>query len=116
MTLDSATPLKTVTRLLTALSIALMTSRFSAAVRDWFSPREPRKIKPLMPDAMRASAWRAVASRSSEPSFFIWVVIAGNTPLQNGFFMGGYDCEKVGGVESEGAGWGFREGLLDLFA
>src|SRR5688572_7301958 len=57
-----------------------MTCRFSSAFIGWFSPKEPRKIMPLTPDSISTSAWRAVASRSIEPSLCIWVVMAGNTP------------------------------------
>ena len=48
----------------------------------WFSPSEPRKIIPLTPESSSASTCLAVESKSIEPSRFIWVVIAGNTPCQ----------------------------------
>src|SRR5947207_1354596 len=42
-------------------------------------------MRPATPDRISTSAWRAVASRSSAPSRFIWVVMAGKTPCQNDF-------------------------------
>ena len=42
---------------------------------------------PLTPDSISTPACLAVASRSSEPSRFICVVMAGNTPLQQVRFM-----------------------------
>src|SRR5438309_834643 len=67
--------------------MASITRRFSSGSNAWFSPSEPRKIIPVTPEAMSASAWAAVASRSSDWSCLSWVVMAGNTPCQYGFFI-----------------------------
>src|SRR5690606_26650129 len=58
------------------------TSSFSSGDSEEFSPSVPSMTKPSQPAARQDSMCRAVASRSSAPSFFISVIRAGITPCQ----------------------------------
>jgi hypothetical protein len=62
--------------------VARVTRRFSSPDIGWFSPSDPKKISPLMPDLMSTYTCAAVPSRSMEPSLWSRVVIAEKTPDQ----------------------------------
>ena len=87
----SATPTSTGTRAAPdardAVTPASITALFSFGARVFPSPTVPQTISPDTPSRIRPESSAAVASRSRLSSSLNWVVAAGKTPLQSGFFF-----------------------------